>query len=389
MSLSFRERYLSWRWPVGFFLVAAAGLVEAQTVPRLTIESRVSGSQNPLLLPGDDRQALLLEVSARPGVNITTTDGSTFDLGAAIIDRGYSRRYGDYLVGNVAGRADYRDSEYLSIGVSASASRDVAVDLLTSSVEAAADPASVRDAYRGRLSLTAHADAHTWIRPEIGVEKSNFSDSNFLGDTRAIDASLAITKETSDRLRLGLRGGAIFSDTARLSSVSTQFVYATLDRQLSEGWRATGELGVERTGERTESLLGISARQPARFLLSGRGEFCRTAPDPVVCVRGSLNSEVSGLGGLQRRAVAGASFHRRLGESASLDLDAEYQRAVMQGDIFPPFDAIRATALLARKLTRALSLAGEVQYLRRRLIEGRRIGAAFLGLRLTYAVQRR
>ncbi len=111
---------------------------------------------------------------------------------------------------------------------------------------------------------------------------------------------------------------------------------------------------------------------------------CREAPGPVICVAGSLNSEVGGLGGLQRRAVGSASYRTALGERTSIDLSGEYQRTVMQGSVFPAFDAIRATATVERSLRSDLTLGVTLQYLRRRLIEGTRVGAVFAGLQLTF-----
>ncbi|UVO51472.1 hypothetical protein M0208_13520 [Sphingomonas sp. SUN019] len=356
----------------------------AQPVPRLEVDIRALASENPLLVTGSDRGAALVEVSARPGVTFTTPTGSTFDLGAEISNRRYSRRYGNFVTGSVDAAANYRDSEYLSIGASAGFARELAVDLLTSSVESATDPTSIRTSYVGRASVTWHPDQYTWVLPEISAEKFSFTRTGLLGDTRAVTASLAYRRRTSERTTLGVRAGSIFSNTERLSDTSTQFLYATIAQRLDAHWRASGELGVERNSARTEDLLGIGIDQPARTLLSGRAELCREAPGPVICVAGSLNSEVSGLGGLQRRAVGSASYRTALGERTSIDLAAEYQRTVMQGSVFPAFDAIRATATVERSLSSDLTVAATLQYLRRRLIEGTRVGALFAGLQLTF-----
>jgi hypothetical protein len=357
----------------------------AQTVPRLEVELSVLASENPLLLTGDDTGAVQTDLSARPGVRITTPTGSSFDLGAVITNRNYSRRFGNFVVGRVDAAADYRDSERLSIGAEASFSRDLAVDLLTGSVEAAVDPTSVRTGYGGRLSLAWRPDEYTSVLPAIGIDRFSFDRTNLLGDTRSIDASLAVRRRTGPRTTLGARAGAIFSDTARLSSTDTRFLYATIDRRLGASWRLTGELGLERAGARTETLLGATVAQPPRTRVSGRAELCRDRPDPVICLTAALNSEVSGLGGLQRRGVLTASFDQRLDERTTLGVDAEYQRTVMQADVFPDFDAVRAVATLERSVTREWRIGATLQYLRRRLVDGSRIGSGFAGLRLTYA----
>lgn len=370
-------------------VVALAVPAGAQTVPRLEVDASVLTSANPLLLPGRKLGALQMDVSVRPGISRTSPDGSTFDLGAVITERAYSRFYGNVVVGRLDATAEYRRSEYLSIGGSASFARDLAVDLLTSSVEAAADPTSVRSAYRARMWITARPDAQTSLRSDFGFARSQFTRTGLLSDTRSVDASLAYTVRASERTQIGARAGLIASQAAGLPDTATQMVYATLDQQLSASWRATGEMGVERNGARDEPGLSGGAHRATRVLLSGRAALCRTVAGPSVCVRGALNTEVSGLGGLTRRAVIGTSVRHQLDRQTALDIGGEYQRSTMQGDVFPAFDAIRATAILERMIGRDLAVSGTVQYLRRRLIDGQRIGATFGGLRLTWSTARR
>ncbi|GGE90109.1 hypothetical protein [Sphingomonas prati] len=389
MSWSFHDpRRCAFGGAAAIALVLASPIA-AQTVSRLETDMSVFASHNPFLLPGRKRGALGVEASVRPSIAVRTADGSRYDLDAVITDRAYSRRYGNFVTGRVNASGEVRRSEYLTITASAGVARDLAVDLLTSSVEAAADPGSIRMAYRGRLSAIISPDAYTIIRPEIGYERSGFTGTDLLDDTRALDAGLAYVRRIDPVTRVGVRGGATFSKTRRASDLSTQRLYGTIERQLGGGWTATAELGAERSSSRTEAVLDAPVDQRARTLLSGRADLCRALPGPVLCVRGSLNSEISGLGGLQRRAVAGASYRQRIGRRSVVDLSGEYQRAMIQGDIVPSFDAVRATARFERTIGSTLTASAQVQYLRRRLIGGERIGAAFGGLQLTYAMDRR
>jgi hypothetical protein len=389
MSWSFRSRSrpnpLRLALPIAsaHALMTAQG-ANAQAVPRLEVDLSALASDNPFLLPGRNTGAVLGELTARPGLTFETPTGSRADLGAEITHRRYSRRYGDFTIGRITGDALYRDSEFLSVNAGAILSRDVAVDLLTSSVEAATDPTSVRTGYVAYGSLTWRPNEYNQFVPEVRVERYDYQRSAFLGDTRAISGSLAYSRRTGPNTRLGARGGVVFSNTALLSDTSTQFLYATLDRRLNEGWRATGEVGVERNDDRVEAALGLRVIQRARTLLSGRAQLCRDAPGPVICIATSLNSEVSGLGGLQRRAVVSGTLDTRLAQRTTVRLEAEYQRTVMQGTLFPEFDAIRGLGTLTRTLRPDLRLGATVQYLRRQLVAGERIGAAFAGLQLTY-----
>lgn len=357
----------------------------AQPVPRLEIDVRALASANPLLLPGSDREAILLEATARPGIRFENSSGSSLDVGAEITHRGYTRQYGDFLVGHVDVAGEYRDSEYITVNGYASVARDVAIDLLTDSVESAVEPTSVRTAYVGRASVTWHPDEYSWVQPVVGIERFNFDRSDLLGDTRSVNASLAYRRRFSPNATFGARGGAISSRTTRLSTTRTYFLYATMDQRLSAGWRLTGEIGAERNGARTETLLGIGAWQPSRTRLSGQAQLCREAPAPAICVTVALNSEVSGLGGLQRRAVVTASLDKRLDERTTLALDVEYQRTVMQGELFPEFDAIRVELVAERAIGQDRRLGTTLQYLRRRLVDGSRIGAVLAGIRLTFS----
>lgn len=368
--------------PAVALVMAAPAL--AQPVPRLEVDLRVLASDNPFLLPGDGREAVLAEVTARSGLIFATPTGSSLDIEAVIASRQYSRRYGNFLIGHVGATGIHRDSEFLSVTASARFSRDAAVDLLTSSVEAATDPTSIRTGYVANAALTWRPDAYTQVVPEVRAERYDYERSALLGNTRAIAASLAYRRRTGPGTTLGARAGIVFSDTARLSDTSTQFLYATFDWRPGSGWRATGELGVERNDDRTEALLGLEVAQAARTLVSGRAQLCRDVPGSVICATGALNSEVSGLGGLQRRAVASASANLQLAERTTVRVEAEYQRTVMQGTLFPEFDAIRVVGIATRTLTRTLRLAGTLQYLQRRLVAGERVGALFAGFQLTY-----
>lgn len=356
----------------------------AQTRPRLAFDLSQLLSDNPLLIPGTRRSAALIEATVRPGVTHTTSTGSTYDLAAILTSRSYSRRYGNIVIGRIDASTTQRDSEFLSFGGSVSFARDSAIDLLTSSVEAAADPTGIRNTAAGRVFVAYRPDAYTVILPEVRVERSTFARSELLGDTRAITTAIAYRRRFSTRRTLGLRVDWIASKASRQTGFDTFGLYGTIDQQLSAGWRIDAELGIARNGARTDLLGATPIRQPARMLLGGRFNLCRTAPEPAICASASLSSEVSGLAGLQRRAVAGVTVNQRLNETTVLRATAEYQRTHTQERLFPAFDAIRAVTTVERSLGRRIVVAGIVQYLRRRLIDGDRVGTVYGGLRLTF-----
>ncbi len=346
---------------------------------------RALASDNPFLVTGPDTAAGLVEVTARPGIRFTEQPGTTFDLASTITARQYTRRYGGYVTGRGDAVAEHRDSERLTYRAAAGFSRDLAVDVLTSAVESSVDPTRIRTTFLGAASVTYRPDERTWLIPEVNFERSRFSGDQLVANTRAVTGSMTYRRRTAPATTAGVRALVSFNKVGPLATMSTQSLYGTLDHRFSSAWPMTIELGLERVGARTEDVLGETATYPARVRLSGRAQLCRQIPSSTVCLGGSVDTEVSGLGGLQRRTVAHASVSQHLGERTTFSIDAEYQRAALQGANLPVFETVRATATLERRIQSDLRLGATVQYLRRRLIDGSHIGAGFAGLHVTWS----
>lgn len=361
----------------------------AQPVPRIEVDVRALASENPLLLAGGDTDAGLVEVTARPGVELTMPEGTSFDLSAVVTGRRYTRRYGGYVIGRADAVAGHRASEFVTYRANAGYSRDLAVDLLTTSIDGGIDPLSVRSGLFGGAGVTWRPNEYTSIIPAFSFEQFRYDRSSLIGDTRSLNGSVSLGRRTGPLTTIGVRAGGSLNRIERAGDIDTAFLYATIDRRLGGSWRLSGEIGAERVGARVETLLGAPIAQPARTRLSGRAELCRDTTGSVICASGALNTEVSGIGGLQRRAVFAATMDQRLGERTTASLNAEYQRTMMQGGILPDLDAIRAVGVVERRVRRDLTLGATLQYLRRRLIDGTRIGAAFAGVQITWAPQTR
>lgn len=370
-------------------LAGSAVPAAAQTAPWITIDVRTLASPNPFLLAGTDNAAVMAEASLRAEVTFTPTDNSTIDVDATIADRYHTRLYDNVVLGRVDAIGRYRDDERVSAEAGLTFARDLAIDLLTSSIEAAADPTSTRIYMAARGSVSWQPDEYSRIRPEFLFEKSSFDRTLLLGDTRSALAAISYRRRVSEDTALGARTGAIFGSTEQLGGTSAQLFYITIEHRLNARWRMTAELGAERNAARIETSPGVVVRGPARILPGGRAEICREAPGPVMCLAGSLNSEVSGLGGLQRRAIVSASVSHRLAERSTIDLSADYQRTATRQPIIPDFDAIRVTATVERQMSQHVMLGGTVRYLRRRLIDGSNIGAGFAGVQIRYATRPR
>ncbi len=346
---------------------------------------RALASDNPFLVTGPDTAAGVVEITARPGIRLTEAPGTSYDLGATVTARRYTRRYGGYVTGRVDAIAEHRDSERLTYRAAAGFSRDLAVDVLTSAVESGVDTTAIRSTLLGSASVTYRPDERTSLIPQVEFERSRFNRNQLFANTRAITGSLAYRRRTAPATTAGVRALVSVNKVGPLATMSTQSLYGTLDHRLSSAWPVTIELGLERVGARTEDVLGETTSYPARVRLSGRAQLCREIPYSAVCIGGSVDTEVSGLGGLQRRTVAQASVRQRLGERTTLSIDADYQRATLQGANLPVFETIRAVATVQRRIQYDLRLGATLQYLRRRLIGGSHVGAGFAGLQVTWS----
>lgn len=384
MSLSFRDAPIAScvRAAAAVAVVTAASPLFAQEI-RLEVDPAVLLSDNPFLLPGGEG-AIAAELVVRPTVTWTTSPGTRLELRGAIADRQYTRRYGNFLTGRAEFEGSRRESEFLSYDASVSFARELSSDVLTSAIDAVVDPRAIRQSYGARSSLTWNFDANTSLRPSIGWERADFSRSTLLEPSETFDANLVLNKRIDALTTIGVRTGAVFGSVGIASDLSTQVLLGTVERRLNSAWRATGELGVERASSRTEAWMGVPGGQDARTRLTGRGSFCYEPSRLEACVAGALQSEVSSLGGLQRNLFFSGLLRRQWSEQVRVGLDVEYRRATVQDDGIRPLDALRLSGSIDRTLTQRLTLRAVVEYLRRQLLTGERIGAGFLQLRLLY-----
>jgi hypothetical protein len=407
MSWSFRDRRSRRRgrcfshrfWAVGLVIptvvaVPAKGRVE----PTLVVDMAVLASPNPLLLSGGHRGAVMIEVAASPGIIIRTPTGSTLDVSGTIRNRRYSRRYGHYLLGDFRMEGRYRDSEYLTVGAAAGYGRALAIDLLTSSADASGDPRGIRNSWFAGFDAAWRPDAYSLITPEFRFERATYSDSDLLRDASALTISLAWSRRIGPLTSIGLRARDTMNEVSGMAGMNSSALYLTLNRQLGERARFLAELGVERTGRQIEWLDGSTMRRPGRTLLAGRVDLCREGEERwqglTGCLSAALNSEVSGFGGLRRDAILSVTVSQPLGERFVLRGVSEYRHSSLIGGssgVGPPgderdsaTDAVRNMLMLDWKLRPEITLTGTVQYLRRQLVTGRRIGAGFFGIQLRY-----
>lgn len=381
--MSFRDDRITRLILAGAMGLWASGAA-AQADLRVEVDATALLSENPFLLSGDDTAAAAVEIAVRPSVSWSLSPGTELEARGAIASRQYSRRYGNFVTGRADLEARRRRNEFLSYSAVASFARDISTEVLTSTIDTAVDPRSIRQSYGARSAVEWNLDSYHSVDATVGWEKAEYKGADLLADTQAFDVGATFSKRVSARTSVGVRATATFSDVGAASDLSTRALLATVERRLSENWRASGELGVERSSNRFGGRLGLDVRDEARTRLSGRGEFCYENSRLEACAAGSLQSEVSSFGGLQRRALLNGSVRRRLNARDVVEAVGSYSRATVLGGGLPSLDALRLGGSYERRLSRDLSLRGSLDYLRRQLLTGERVGAGFVQLRLTF-----
>ncbi len=374
-------------WLPGAALLLGMGSAmsaHAQDGPRLEVEPAVLVSDNPFLLDGGDRAAAAAEVTLRPSMRWSLPPGGEAVVSGVVFARQYSRAYGNFLAGRLDGEARNRENEYLSWSAALSASRDQAIDILTTTIDAVVDPRSFRTSLGSRVSVVWNPNARTSITPTIGAVRSTFTGNAPLADTRSIDVGVALARRMDERTSLGGRAAAIFSQSGSLGSLSVQTLTATIDHRLESEWRLTADVGLERSGVGTIVVGGVATSPDNRVRLNGEVQFCRDRTRDTFCLSGALRSEVSGLGGLQRQLLLRGTARTQASARDTIQGSVEYRKSTMWDAVAGDVDAVRAQVALDRRLRRSLFLRPSLEYLARQLLTGRRIGAGYAQLSLLY-----
>lgn len=353
----------------------------------LAVDQSIFLSDNPFLLPGRNTGAAAVEIAVRPQLDWQLGPATTLEVDGAARLRQYLRRYGDFMTGRVDAVIRHRDSEYLSLRGAIGYARELPIDAMTDSLDAALDTRSLRQTQSARLYADWSPNAVTMVNAAIGAMRTRFSGSLILQTTRSYDASIAIARRVSARTTLGLQGQVARIEGEDLGSRTAKTLQLTATRRLSNAWRVEARAGVEWAGSQRLSEGG--GRDRPRF--TGYGTVCRATTRLDLCLTASMRSEVSALTGLRRELTLGADAQMRLTERGTLFLSGDYQKA--SGGVMP-LELFRVSAAYERRLDDRFSLRGGVDYMRRGSdfggVTGRdRIGAAVAHVTLIFRGFRR
>ena len=243
----------------------------------------------------------------------------------------------------------------------------------------------MHEVYSARAGLIWQPDAYFQFQPEFRWEKSHYPQPSVLRDTRVLAGQFAASRRMSSYTRLGGRVEVANILTDTQSDFTSVSGFITLEQRISPHWRANVEAGAERNGAHDVRIPGATpVREAARTRFAGRAELCHERSRLTICADASVDSEVSGLGSLQRRWAASLTATRRLSQSLTLAVAGEFQHASVQGANLPSLDSVRADARIDWRLSPRLSLSTLVEYRRRELLTGNTVDAGFLGIRLRY-----
>ena len=346
----------------------------------LSAGAEATWASNPLLLRGGNLPAVMFEGTLSPGVKVTGDTGSSFELAGELRPRAYTRRYGEFLLGEVLATGVLRKDERLTATATAGYNRDLSADILAEGVDASVDPRSIRNAWQARAAATWTPNARDTVTPTISFDLSTFEGTQTLDETRTIAADIAYNRRTSARTAIGVRTAAYFSRSGSIGSFTTAALFATIDQRLSEVLRFNAEAGIEHSRD------DDSGETNNQF--SGRVQLCATGERTNGCVNAAVASQVGAVGGLQRRYTFGATANHVIGPRHSLEFAADYQRAEQNiGTPVPTISAARLRAALNWQLDRALILTGQAEYRRRDIGIGSAIDGIFAGLQLRWQHQ--
>ena len=349
---------------IGLFAVALAFVLAARSdaKPTVTLEvdTSVLVSDNPFLTTEKKKATGAVELVARPRVEWQIDPRTDVDFTGEVGLRQYSRRYGNFVTGRSDLQIRHRRNEYLTVAGRASYRRDLVSDALTDSIDFAIDPRSIRESVEGRGSVAWSPNATTTITGEGGWQRLRYPDSDLLETTKAYDFGVGVNKRLSEKLTVGVQGNHTSSRIVNGDNTSVNSLNLTATRRFATFWYGGAQVGVEWT--RLRDPVTLSRESRARF--NGSANLCYEPDGTSVCLRSALQSEVSGLGGLQREFSVGTAIRHRISEFGTIRSEVDYRRARLPGD-GTPARVFRSAVGYEHRIGRNLYLTPNLAYLQR------------------------
>jgi hypothetical protein len=374
MSSSSRNRFAGSRIiPFGTVVAALGPFYATECVAQpevgLEIDAVAFGSDNPFLLPGDDRASGAMDVTARPYVDWHLDPGTKFEFTGELGFRQYFQHYGNFVTGLADAELRHRHNEFLTVTGQARYSRDLTSDILTDSVDLAFDTRGIRESAEARGAVTWTPDATTTVTADGGWQHLEYPGSLILQTTEAFDFGAGISKQLSPRTAVGFQGRMTSSRPEISEETSVNSFNLTANHRFAEEWRGDIRLGVERS--QLNAPFGTSQDERTRF--NGGINLCYEPQHTTACLNSSVGSEVSGLGGLQREFAVSGTIRSRLSEYGTISAEASMRKTDIAGTSASG-RVLRASSGYEHRLSRTLYLTSGASYLQRQ-INSAKVGA--------------
>jgi hypothetical protein len=349
---------------IGLLAVAAAFVLaarsEAKPTVTLEVDTSVLVSDNPFLTTEKKKTTGAVELVARPHVEWQIDPRTDIDFTGELGVRQYSQRYGNFVTGRSDLQIRHRRNEYLTVSGRASYRRDLVSDSLVESIDFAVDPRSIRESAEARGSVAWSPNATTTITGEGGWQRLRYPDSDLLETTKAYDFGVGLNKRLSEKLTVGVQGNHTSSRIANSEDTSVSALNVTANRRFATFWYGGAQVGVEWTKLRDPVTLARESR--ARF--NGSANLCYEPDGTSACLRSALQSEVSGLGGLQREFSVGLAIRHRISEFGTIRSEVDYRRARLPGEDGSA-RVFRGSVGYEHRIGRNLYVAPNLAYLQR------------------------
>lgn len=387
MSSSSRKRGANSRFTTaGALTIALSPCLASESLAQpevgLEIDAAVFASDNPFLIAGENRASGAVDVAARPYVDWHLDPRTKLEFTGELGFRQYHKHYGNYVTGLADLGLRHRRNEYLTVSGRARYSRDLISDMLTDSIDFAFDSRGVRESIDAGGTVAWNPSATITITGDLGWRKLRYPDSAILQATDAYDVGISASKRLNAKTSVGLQARATSSRPESSGDTSVKSVAFTAAHRFAENWHGDVQLGVE--WSRLNDSFGSSHDDRARF--NGGANLCYEPLRTSICLNGTIGSEVSGLGGLQRETSFGGTVRHQISEYGAITAEVESRKTNL-----PEFDAparvLRVASNYEHRLNRTLYLTSGAAYLQRQFA-GAKIDAAIIQIGLSIRGER-
>jgi hypothetical protein len=357
------------------FTLSPPCAVRSLAQPRVGVEfdAAVFVSDNPFLLPGEDVGEDLgtaaVDIAARPYLDWDLDPRTQLEFTGEVGFRQYLQHYGNFVTGFADLQLEHRRNEYLTVSGQLSYDRSLVTDPLSDSidfadsVDFAIDSTGIHETMEARPTVTWNPNARLTVTGDMGWRKLRYPGSVLLQATDAYDVGARASKRISPVMSVGAQARFTSSQSGDDSDSTVTSFNLVATRQLGANWHGDVQAGVEWSNLNDPG----SPDQDSRAQFNGGFSLCHERTRLSACLTGSIRSEVSGFGGLQREKTLGARISNRMSERGTLTGEFDARQAKLPG-FADHARILRASGAYDHRLDRNLFFTSSATYMQRQLL---------------------